>query len=304
MSITRLSAAGEAVLVAEEGEVLRSYVCPAGVRTIGVGLTRASGVVDPKPGMTITREESRRLLHLALDRNYMPRVKRAGLDRRQGEFDGSTLFDFNTGRIHNASWVGHWLAGRAREAAQSFKSWTRGGGRVLPGLVRRRDVEWDMIEHGHYPAGKAAAAPASLSSHEDYRDALIRLGYDTTGAEGLAKAVRAFQRDHGLTVDAKIGPATRAAFKRALDLHAQNRAAGSGGAAGGVAGGGGEIATSGEATTETALWALGLGISAALIIIALFLVWRFRGPLFAWAPEGVKDWFEDRGIVIGRRVRT
>ena len=122
MTVTQMSTAGEAVLVAEEGEVLRAYRCPAGVLTIGVGLTRASGVVDPKPGMKITRSESRQLLRKALARNYEPRVAKAGLIRTQHEFDGSTMFDFNTGRIHSASWVKTWLTGSKTLAEKSFKS--------------------------------------------------------------------------------------------------------------------------------------------------------------------------------------
>jgi len=45
-----MSERGIADFVADEGEVLTAYRCPAGVLTIGVGLTAGSGVVKPTPG--------------------------------------------------------------------------------------------------------------------------------------------------------------------------------------------------------------------------------------------------------------
>lgn len=314
MSISKMSAKGEAVLVTEEGEVLRAYRCPAGVWTIGLGLTAGSGVIAPRAGMTITQAQSRELAHRAIDRNYGPRVKRAGLDRSQHEFDGSLLFDWNTGRIHNASWVPHYLASQLQQAAASFKTWTKGGGKVLPGLVRRRNVEWDIIEHGRYPgpAAKGAPAPSASSARDDvrvYQAELEKLGYDVGPIDGISgartlAAVRAFQDDHDLTVDGIVGPATRAAIKRALDIKAQGNATATGGAGGGAAGAGIDTLTTGEASIDTLLWALGLGICLALLVAIAFTIWRYRGPLFAWLPEGVKDFFEDRGVIIGRRVRT
>jgi hypothetical protein len=55
------------------------------------------------------------------------------------------------------------------------------------------------------------------------QDELLSLGYDlgTSGADGVfgdhtAQAVKAFQRDHGLTPDGIVGPNTRAALTAAL----------------------------------------------------------------------------------------
>ncbi|HEV7286699.1 MAG TPA: lysozyme, partial [Kaistia sp.] len=97
--MAEITPAGLEQLVAEEGEVLRAYRDVAGVWTIGVGLTAASGVVKPKAGMVITRAESRRLLAAALARRYEPAVAAAMPGAPAHAFDGAVSFHFNTGAI-------------------------------------------------------------------------------------------------------------------------------------------------------------------------------------------------------------
>ncbi|GGA60712.1 glycoside hydrolase family protein [Pelagibacterium lentulum] len=295
-----MSERGIADLVADEGEVLTAYRCPAGVLTIGVGLTAGSGVVRPTPGMTISREESRRLLRLALGRNYEPRVNRRMPGINQHEFDGSTSFDFNTGRIHNASWPGLYLSGQFAQAESGFKSWNKAGSRVLAGLTNRRNREWQTIRNGKYhsQAQPVTAAP-SLTAPADVWNRLKALGYKQTTA---VAAVKAFQADHRLKIDGLVGPATRSALVRAEEAKRQNRSAVGGGAAGGAAGGGTELATDPNVGIETfASAGIGVVIVAGLVI-AGFMTWRYRGPIFSKLPEPVKDWFQDRGITLGRRV--
>lgn len=146
------SAQGEAAIVHEEGEVLRAYRCPAGIWTIGVGLTAASGVVKPCAGMVISKAESRTLLQKALRRNYEPAVARAMPTAKQHEYDAGVGFHFNTGGIGRASWVKAWRdkAGRAA-ITKRLIAWNKGGGKVLPGLVKRRARECDMLFDRKYP---------------------------------------------------------------------------------------------------------------------------------------------------------
>jgi lysozyme len=306
-----LSDRGDAVLVEEEGDVLRAYKCPAGIWTIGTGLTAASGVVKPKHGMVITQAESRKLRRLALARNYEPAVAKALPTGKQNVFDGAVLFHFNTGAIARASWVKLFLSGAAQKARLSFQSWNKGGGKVLPGLVKRRAREWGIIEFANYD-GASPGRASSLSLFSEHIHDFQKLGYDTS--KGPVTTIVAFQRDHGLTQDGLIGPATRAAILRALSAKANRDAAKGGAVAGGTAGAGADVATSSphpvatapEAITDPAILLWVLGGAAALVALILLggWVWRHRGPLFGWLPEPLKDWFEDRGLVLGRRVRT
>lgn len=234
------SAKGIATLEAEEGVVLRAYRCPAGIWTIGAGLTAASGVVTPKAGMVITKEQATNLLQRALREKYEPTVEVAmskvigGKVTRpkQHEFDAGVSFHFNTGAIRTASWVKKWLAGApAAEVRAALALWNKGGGRVLPGLVRRREREAAMLLSGIYsrPVAAPAAQPGpvyarfalSLSPGElaSARAAFRVLGYDPGPKIDavLVDAVRKFQLDHALTVDGIIGRATLSALQRRVD---------------------------------------------------------------------------------------
>lgn len=237
------SAQGLAALEAEEGVVLRAYRCPAGVWTIGAGLTAGSGVVAPKAGMIITKAEATNLLQRALRQNYEPTVAvamslvRGSMVTRpvQHEFDAGVSFHFNTGAINKASWVKKWLADAARrDVRAALLLWNKGGGKVLPGLVARREREASMLLDGVYPRHASVPAPVpgpvyarwalTLTSGEvaQVRLGLRKLGYDPGPAvdQVLAEAARKFQLDHALTVDGIIGRATLSTLQRRLDAPA------------------------------------------------------------------------------------
>lgn len=227
----RTSPKGIAAIERHEYVVLRAYQDIVGVWTIGAGLTAASGVVTPRAGMEITREEARDLLDQALWRNYEPRVRKA-LARgvpSQYEFDAAVSFDFNTGAIHRASWVGIWATqpvdwGRVEHR---FNQWNKAKGKVINGLVNRRRDEFQLLKHGIYPGG-IPATPSGLAgfSHTPtaaqlaaIRTGLSKLGFAPgTAAAGIARqAVLDFQTKYGLRADGIIGPATLHTLQRALD---------------------------------------------------------------------------------------
>lgn len=224
------SALGIDALITEEGEVLKAYRCPAGVWTIGVGITSAAGVGKIGPGMVITRAQSRDLLRRALAHNYEPRVAKVMGQAAQHEFDAGVLFDFNTGAIHRASWVRSWRAKAERALIQQrFMLWVKGGGKVLPGLVKRRENEVRILLDGVYPELRPTRKPtatvaawalplSSMEKHEaikGFRNLGYAVGdwYDAAARAGVER----FQADHGLTVDGVIGRATLSTLQRRLD---------------------------------------------------------------------------------------
>jgi len=292
------SARGRAYIRSHENDVLKAYLCPAGKWTIGVGLTKGSGVVVPKPGMTITREESERLFSTALRRNYEPDVVEAMPAAAQHAFDAGVSFHFNTGAIKKASWVKKWRAGAASvDIRAGFVAWNKGGGKVLPGLVRRRREEFDILVYDRWPATlkldgapvqKPTVAAAGFAIAMDageigrVADALKTLGYDPGSVEGQIRlqAVTAYQRDHDLTVDGLVGRATLSSIERELAARTKAKPVAGAGGAGGVAAGGGEVAAPDPATADLLFWA-GMGVMALAALYGLWLAWRYRDVVAA-----------------------
>ena len=224
------SSKGIEALKLEEGDVLRAYRCPAGVWTIGPGLTAASGVVSPRAGMVISRAESDRLTRLALDRNYEPAVAAAMPGAAQHAFDAGVLFHWNTGAITRASWVPLWVQKAARPLIEvKFRQWNKGDGKVMPGLVARRGRELLILFDARYPAlSGPKSASVSLARWVITLDfpemvaaltALTALGYNVGIDPDAVPAgeVRRFQGDHGLTRDGAIGRATLSTLQRRID---------------------------------------------------------------------------------------
>ena len=135
-----------------EGFSAKPYLCPAGVWTIGYGSTYyASGDKVTKDDPSIDREYAERLLMHELVHTYAPGAIRqcpilltvAIKDKDWGKLNAIVDFCYNLGvgrlqtstlkrKINQQDWDG---------AIEQLKLWVRGGGKVLRGLVIRRDAE-------------------------------------------------------------------------------------------------------------------------------------------------------------------
>lgn len=289
------SAKGIAALTLEEGEVLKSYLCPAGKWTIGVGITSAAGVGKIAPGMVISRAQSQNMLQQALRQSYEPDVAIAMPKAKQQEFDAAVSFHWHTGAIARASWVKLWRTKAGRAAiSKSFQQWKKAGGQVLPALSRRRDRELQIMFDGVYrgapapytpPAASAAAIwamPLSLEEMEAAREAFSKLGYppDPAPAPTIwimpARTIQRFQRDHDLTPDGIIGRATLSTLQRRLDAVSKAKPVAFAGAAGGG------VAAAPSALPESFDLAASLPPYTDLILLtslalwAGYLAWRYR----------------------------
>lgn len=113
--------------------------------TIGWGHTGP----EVKPGLIWTQEQCDRQLEIDLVR-YADDVARAIGDAptSQAQFDAMVSFHYNTGAIGRATLTKKHVAGDFDGAAREFGRWTRAGGRVLNGLVRRRESEAKLYRSG------------------------------------------------------------------------------------------------------------------------------------------------------------
>lgn len=150
VSITELAVGVAAALCRRfEGFRPRPYLCPAGVPTIGYGSTRyldgrAVQLTDPP----ITQAQAERMLLLTVRRTYLPAV----LALCPGVTDArrlAALIDFTynlgSGNLRASTLRRKVNAGNWAAVPAELRKWVRGGGRVLPGLVARRDAEAALV---------------------------------------------------------------------------------------------------------------------------------------------------------------
>lgn len=159
----KVSDAAKAMIKHHEGVRTRPYRCPALLWTVGVG-----HVIDPNHAK-VPLEERRslpipqswdRILTMAevdaLLASDLGKFER-GVARlcpaavnSQGIFDALVSFSFNVG-LGNLQRSGLRMKtnrGEYETAAEEFMKWTKAGGRVLPGLVKRRNDERAMYLSG------------------------------------------------------------------------------------------------------------------------------------------------------------
>lgn len=141
----RISPRGIALIKKYEGLRLKAYYCSAHVLTIGYGSTGK----HVTPDMVITKEEAEELLKKDLVRfeggvsNLCPIIN-------QNQFDALVSFAFNLGlgALQRSSLRMKVNRGEYESVPAEFKKWTRGGGRILPGLVKRREEEAKLFMEG------------------------------------------------------------------------------------------------------------------------------------------------------------
>ena len=122
-----------------EGCKLTSYICPAGVLTIGYGHTGK----DVKPNQTITKKKAITLLKKDLARferhvqsyNYI-------YEWTDNEFSALVSFAYNIGNIDQLTAYGTRSRSQIRSAMLRY---VKANGKTLQGLVKRRKAELKLF---------------------------------------------------------------------------------------------------------------------------------------------------------------
>tara|TARA_Y100000356_G_scaffold64086_1_gene52368 strand:+ start:1746 stop:2177 length:432 start_codon:yes stop_codon:yes gene_type:complete len=129
---------GLALIKKFEGCELKAYQCSAGVWTIGYGHTK-----DVVEGMEITQEEAEQMLvdELHEYESYINKYVTVALS--QNQFDALVSWVYNLGPVNlTASTMLKVLnSGEYEDVPAQMKRWNKAGGKVLEGLIRRREAE-------------------------------------------------------------------------------------------------------------------------------------------------------------------
>jgi len=146
----KTSQAGLDLIKASEGYVDHAYPDPAtGAEpiTIGYGSTYADGQ-KVVMGMTCTEEDALRWLMQEVEHKVeskLPTLIKVELS--QGQFDAIVSFCYNVGmgNFSSSTLLKKLNAGDYEGASNEFPKWNKGAGKVLPGLVRRREAERQLF---------------------------------------------------------------------------------------------------------------------------------------------------------------
>ncbi len=140
----KVNAEGYALIKKFEGCHLKAYRCPSNVATIGYGHTFYEDGTKVKDGDVITQARAEELAKFIIDQfavTIAPFILQP-LNDNQFSACVSLAYNIGTGGFKRSS-VFRKLNVNPNDAtiADSFRLWNKGGGKVLKGLVRRREAE-------------------------------------------------------------------------------------------------------------------------------------------------------------------
>jgi len=140
----QVNAEGYALIKKFEGCRLKAYRCPANVLTIGYGNTFYEDGMKVKEGDIITQQRAEELAKFIIDQfavTIAPFILKP-LNDNQFSACVSLAYNIGTGNFKKSS-VFKKLNINPNDStiADSFRLWNKGGGKVLAGLVKRREAE-------------------------------------------------------------------------------------------------------------------------------------------------------------------
>ena len=125
-----------------EGCELEAYKCPAGVWTIGYG--HIKGVSE---GMSITQAQAEQMLldELKEYENYINEL--VVVDLSQNQFDALVSWVYNLGpaNLKSSTLLKVLNSGDYAGVPDQIERWNKAGGKVLEGLIRRRQAESSLF---------------------------------------------------------------------------------------------------------------------------------------------------------------
>ena len=133
-----MNEAGLQLLKEFEGFRSNAYLCPAGVPTIGFGFT-----LGVKLGDKITKAQAEKRLKQELRAYEDAVLKACSIEPNENELAAMTCLAWNIGisGFQKSSVIKAHNRGDHQAAARAFSLWNKAGGKVWPGLTRRRAAE-------------------------------------------------------------------------------------------------------------------------------------------------------------------
>lgn len=139
----QISIEGLSLIKKFEGMELEAYKCAAGVWTIGYG-----HIKDVKEGDVITKAEADEMLVHEIEEyeNYVNTAVTVPLSQCQFDAIVSWVFNLGNGNLRASTMLKVINSGDHAGVPAQIKRWNKAGGKVLEGLIRRREAEALLYE--------------------------------------------------------------------------------------------------------------------------------------------------------------
>ena len=162
----KLTAEGLALIKEFEGFRARAYKCPAGIWTIGYGHTSNAGPPAVHEGMVVSRDVADAILSndVAVFASGIAKELKVELSGHQFSALVSFAYNVGLGNFRSSSVLRAVNAGDTAAVPRRLQLWIKAGGKVLPGLVRRRAAEAELfVGEGRVldtPSGASITVPS------------------------------------------------------------------------------------------------------------------------------------------------
>lgn len=139
-SSTHISPIGLSLIKSFEGFYPKAYLCPAGLQTIGYGHVIRPGEVFAQP-LSETQAETLLRQDVFFAEAAVDRLIKVPLT--QGQFDALASFTFNcgAGSLQRSTLRACINRQEHERVPEELLKWTRVGGKIVSGLLRRRMAE-------------------------------------------------------------------------------------------------------------------------------------------------------------------
>lgn len=129
-----------------EGFRPQSYQDSVGVWTIGYGTTRINGQLV-KADMTITEDQALQLVQQEVNKLWSQIESITKVSLNDNQMNALVDFAYNLGfsALKTSTLMQLVNESKFDEAANQFPRWVYAGGKILPGLVKRREAERQLF---------------------------------------------------------------------------------------------------------------------------------------------------------------
>jgi len=153
--MNRINIRGLRIIMRSEGCRLKGYICPAGVPTIGYGSTGLDYYNTDEKGRPTkittdtvwTSWQAKDRLRKDIFKFSQQILRHIVVDINDNQFSAIVSFVYNVGigNFKRSTLLKKLNRGDIVGASNEFLRWNRAGGRVLNGLIKRREAERELF---------------------------------------------------------------------------------------------------------------------------------------------------------------